>query len=106
MVRLCDCLPSPGIRGLWALGYHVEEIRGWLGSSQAAGTEVGGFLFVVLASVGLGVFLSGVRYFLFDRFLFGWVGSGHALRPTCRQGFPMPSKWRGSRRRRMRRFRN
>ena len=65
---------APGFVGLWALGYHVEEIRGQLGSSQAAGTEVGGFLFVVLASVGLGVFLSGVRYFLFDRFLFGWVG--------------------------------
>jgi len=62
----------PGFLSLWGLSRYVGDVRQWLGTASSASTSVGGFLFVVLASLGLGVFVSGVRYFLFDKFLLRW----------------------------------
>jgi hypothetical protein len=59
----------PGFLGLWALSYFDPTAAKWLGTAAQQETTIGGFLFVLLASTGIGVFLSGARYFVFDRFL-------------------------------------
>lgn len=61
---------APGFLGLWALSKYSDEIKNWLGRAGQANTSVGDFLFVLVASLGIGVFLSGVRYFVFDKALF------------------------------------
>ncbi len=64
----------PGFIGLWALSYFDPTAAKWLGTAAEKETTVGGFLFVVVASLGIGVFLSGARYFVFDKFLLKDLG--------------------------------
>ena len=57
----------PGMIGLYAASFYVPVIRDWF--MVAATTEaasVGGFLLVILGSSGMGVFISGVRWSIFD----------------------------------------
>ena len=64
----------PGFLGLWALSYFDSTAAKWLGTAAEKETTVGGFLFVLVASIGIGVFLSGARYFVFDKFLLKDLG--------------------------------
>ncbi len=59
----------PGMVALYALAYFMPELRTWFGLVSERPTTVGGFLFVVVGSFGVGVIVSGVRWFLCDRFL-------------------------------------
>jgi hypothetical protein len=54
----------PGMVGLYALSFFEPALREWFGLAASSPTTIGGFLFVILASVGMGVFLSGVRWFV------------------------------------------
>jgi hypothetical protein len=57
---------QPGLVGLYALSYVEPAIREWFGLASTQNASVGGFLFVVVASVGMGVFLSGLRWLVLD----------------------------------------
>lgn len=59
----------------WGFSYIVSDVRAWLGTAESASTSVGSFLFVLVASLGLGVFVSGGRFFVFDELLLkhGWL---------------------------------
>ena len=59
----------PGMIGLYAASFYVRMIQEWFGTAASQSTNVGGFLFVVVASVGMGVFISGVRWFALERIL-------------------------------------
>ena len=54
---------------LYALSYFMPDLRTWFGLVAEQPTTVGGFLFVVVGSIGIGVVVSGVRWFLCDWFL-------------------------------------
>jgi hypothetical protein len=51
----------PGAVGLYAASFFVPVIRDWF-SVNTDGALVGGFLFVILGSAGMGVFISGLRW--------------------------------------------
>jgi hypothetical protein len=59
----------PGFLTLWAISMIEPIARGWLGTAASADAKLGGFLFAVLASLGLGLLVSGIRFFLFDSVL-------------------------------------
>ena len=71
----------PGLIGLYALGLHVPLIQSWFGhvvaptaAVAAAGTEyrsptVVEFLLLIIVSAGVGVFLSAVRWAIFEKVL-------------------------------------
>ena len=59
----------PGFIGLWAVSLFDTGTQRWLGRAAQAPTTVGDFFFAVVASLGAGVFLSSVRWIVFDRFL-------------------------------------
>ncbi len=56
----------PGLVGLYALSYFEPAIRDWFGLAATQEASVGGFLFVVVSSIGAGVFLSGLRWLVLD----------------------------------------
>ena len=57
----------PGMVGLYAVSFYVPVIREWFGIAVAQSTTIGGFLFVIVASLGMGVFISGVRWLVLER---------------------------------------
>ena len=59
----------PGMVALYALSYFMPDLKTWFGLVAEQPTTVGGFLFVVVGSTGVGVVVSGVRWFLCDWFL-------------------------------------
>ena len=61
---------APGVVGLWGIGQHVPTIREWFGATPQSQATAGGFLFVLLAAIAVGVFLSGLRQLLLDQLLF------------------------------------
>ncbi|MCB9839002.1 MAG: hypothetical protein H6813_06655 [Phycisphaeraceae bacterium] len=56
----------PGFVLLWGFGLISEEVRSWLHGSSIAGPTIGGFLYVTIASVGLGMTASALRWILVD----------------------------------------
>ncbi len=56
----------PGFAALWGASYFSETVRVWLGSSPVNAPTVGGFLYVTIASVALGLTVSSVRWLLID----------------------------------------
>jgi hypothetical protein len=60
----------PGFAGLWTLSRFVPSLKEWLRVASAQETTVAGFLLIVLASVGAGVFLGGVRAIVLDEWIF------------------------------------
>jgi hypothetical protein len=60
----------PAFVTLWAASYFSDIVRGWLESKES----INGFLFASLASLALGVFISGVRWVIFDRLINPQVG--------------------------------
>ena len=64
---------APGTVGLWGIGQHVPTIREWFGATAQTQATAGGFLFVLLASMAVGLFLSGLRQEILDRLFLGKV---------------------------------
>lgn len=60
----------PGLVGLYALSFFDPRILDWFGLASKQEASVGGFLFVVVSSVGTGVFISGLRWLTMD-WMFG-----------------------------------
>jgi hypothetical protein len=56
----------PGFVALWGLSYLSGSLRLWLVGAQAGGPNVGSFLYVLLASVALGLTASAVRWAVLD----------------------------------------
>ncbi len=56
----------PGFVALCGLGVSSDFVRGWLLGAAEQGPTVGGFLYVLLASVALGMTLGAVRWALLD----------------------------------------
>lgn len=61
----------PGAIGLYATSFYAPTVATWFGAS-ATSITVGGFLFVLLGSAGMGVFVSGLRWLVLEQ-LTGWV---------------------------------
>jgi hypothetical protein len=62
----------PGLVGLNALSFLSPAVATWFGVAADKNTTVGGFLFVSLGSVGMGVFISGVRWLVLEHWL-EWI---------------------------------
>lgn len=66
----------PGALGLYAVSFFVPVVREWFGAAADAQATVGGFLFVMLGSAGMGVFISGIRWLVLESNYgikyFGW----------------------------------
>lgn len=56
----------PGFILLWGIAPYSTTISGWLGQTTSDAPTVGGFLYVTLASVGLGQLVSTLRWLLID----------------------------------------
>ena len=71
----------PGLIGLYAIGLHAPLIQSWFGYVAAPAGAAGGgsfrsptaveFLLLIVASAGVGVFLSGIRWAIFEQILKG-----------------------------------
>jgi hypothetical protein len=72
----------PGALLLWVLSYPVPTIAGWFAKSTDGTPTVGGFLFVSLASLVLGVIVNAIRWNLLDRGIFRDLDN---LKPTHEQ---------------------
>lgn len=57
----------PGFVTLLGLRWHSDVVRSWLGNQSAASPTVGGFLYVTLASIGVGLFVNGLRWLTLDQ---------------------------------------
>ena len=57
----------PGLIGLYGLSFYLPVIRVWFGTAAEKDTTVGGFFFVLLASLATGLVLSGLRCLVLDR---------------------------------------
>ena len=64
---------APGAVGLWGISLHVSTVREWFGATVQSQATAGGFLFVLLASMAVGLFLSGLRQEVLDRWFFKWL---------------------------------
>ena len=58
----------PGIIGLSAVAMHFPTLREWLGLMSGPPT-IAGFLFVLVIASGTGVFLSGIRWLVLERWI-------------------------------------
>ena len=56
----------PGFISLWGVSYHSETVRVWISASQESSPTVGGFLYVTLASLAMGLGISAIRWALID----------------------------------------
>jgi hypothetical protein len=56
----------PGFILLWGLQPHSDMITGWLGHAATEVPSVGGFLYITMASVGVGQLVSTLRWLLID----------------------------------------
>jgi hypothetical protein len=57
----------PGFLALWGLSFYSPAISEWLRGVGPGGPSVGGFLYVLLASIAAGMTVSGVRWAVLDR---------------------------------------
>ena len=60
---------APGFIGFYALSYHVSSARRWLDAASNKEQTVGVFLMVLLASIAIGLVISGVRQLVIDNLL-------------------------------------
>lgn len=56
----------PGLVLLWGMAPYSTTISGWLGQTTSDNATVGGFLYITLASVGVGQLVSTLRWLLID----------------------------------------
>ena len=60
----------PGLVALWGLSYFDPSGLGeWFARAPASDTSLGAFLFLVLAALALGLFISGLRWLIFEKLL-------------------------------------
>ncbi len=59
----------PGLFGLYALGYWSSAIKSLLQPVLKADANVGPSVIVLLVALGVGLFISAVRFFLFEKLL-------------------------------------
>jgi hypothetical protein len=73
----------PGFLSLWVVASFDATAAAWLAATPQKDATVGAFLFAVLASLGLGVFVNGVRWTLLDDWLFkkSWRWANVPKRP-------------------------
>lgn len=57
----------PGFIALWGLSYCSEPVRVWLQGTSTSGPSFGGALYVVVASIGCGLFLNALRWATIDQ---------------------------------------
>lgn len=57
----------PGFAFLWGLSYFSPAIREWIEPSSGTAPSVGGVLYVSIASTGLGLIVSSVRWLVIDK---------------------------------------
>ena len=57
----------PGLMALFWPLLWVAELRAWFGFVATRDTNIAGFLFILMASIGVGVMLSAVRAFLLEK---------------------------------------
>lgn len=60
---------APGFVAFLALSYHVPAANAWMDAASKAKQGVGVFLFVLLASLAMGLIVSGVRALSIDKLL-------------------------------------
>lgn len=58
----------PGFVALWGVAQVSPLAASWLGQESLSGPSVGGFLYVTIASVGLGMTASALRWLIVDSF--------------------------------------
>jgi hypothetical protein len=56
----------PGLIVIAGVGYLSPTVAGWLGAVPANAPTVGGFLYVTVASIAAGMFVSAVRWLVID----------------------------------------
>ena len=56
----------PGWIVLLGMSYRVDSVAGWVSGSVSASPTIGGFLYSTLASIGLGVATSTIRWLTVD----------------------------------------
>jgi hypothetical protein len=56
----------PGFVGLWGFSLHYGPLQNLFEVAEESETSIGAFLFVVLASLAMGVFVSGLRWSILD----------------------------------------
>lgn len=56
----------PGFTALWGASHFSATLRGWLGTTPANSPTVSGFLYVTLASLGLGILVNTLRRLTID----------------------------------------
>ena len=59
----------PGLIGLYALAFLSPTIAAWLAAVTSPEGSAGGVVFVLLGAAGMGVFLSGVRWWTIERWM-------------------------------------
>jgi hypothetical protein len=57
---------APGLLALWGISQYSPLISDWFGETSTDEPSVGGFLLVGLASLSVGVFVSGIRWAVVD----------------------------------------
>jgi hypothetical protein len=57
----------PVLVGLYGASFYAETLQGWFTTAETQQTSVGGFLFMLLAALGAGFVLSGLRCLIVDR---------------------------------------
>jgi hypothetical protein len=57
----------PGFLSLWGLGFIDHRVEAWLAGPVDSGPTVGGVLYVTIASLGLGMLMSAVRWAIIDQ---------------------------------------
>lgn len=56
----------PGFVTLWGVSYFSPTVDSWITASQQGAPSVAGFMYVTLASLGVGLTVSGVRWAVID----------------------------------------
>src|SRR5262245_28082184 len=60
----------PGLVAIWGYSYwDPAGLGAWFHTAATAETTIGGFLFLVLAALAVGVFMSGARWLLLENLL-------------------------------------
>jgi hypothetical protein len=62
---------APGVVALWGISLYVATVREWFGAAANSEATGAGFLFVLVASLAVGLFVSGVRQEVLDGIVFG-----------------------------------
>src|ERR1035441_9077609 len=72
---------APGFVAFWAAAYHMPLATAWMAAAADKEQNVGVFLFVLLASLSLGLVVSGVRDLVIDNLLRWRFLGKHAVSP-------------------------